>query len=59
MPGRDASIKELALGLFGLAALDGDDVLLGGDRDFFGRETGDRQSDLVAVFGEPFDVVGW
>src|SRR6202035_3348231 len=37
MPGRDASIKELALGLFGLAALDGDDVLLRGDRDFFGR----------------------
>ena len=27
MPGRDAPVKELALGLFGLAAFDGDDVL--------------------------------
>ena len=58
MPGGDSAIEELALGLFGLAAFDGDDVLLGGDRDFFGRETGDRQRDLVTVFGQPFDVVG-
>jgi hypothetical protein len=41
MPGRNA---ELALGLFGLAAFDADDVLLGGGRDLLGRETGDRQA---------------
>jgi hypothetical protein len=57
--GRDAAIQELALGFAGLAAFNGDDVMLDGDRDFIGRETRDRQRDLVAVFGEPFDVVGW
>ena len=34
MSGRDAAIQELALGFLGLAAFDGDDVLLCGDRDF-------------------------
>ena len=58
VPGRDAAIKELALGFLGLAAFDGDDVLLCSDRDFIGRETRDRQRDLVTVFGQPFDVVG-
>src|ERR1700730_14444821 len=58
MPGRDAPVKELALGLFGLAAFDGDDVLLGSDRDFVGRETRHSQRDLVAVLSQSFDVVG-
>jgi hypothetical protein len=31
VPGRDAPVKELALGLFGLAAFDSDDTLLGGN----------------------------
>jgi hypothetical protein len=39
MPGRDTPVKELALGFFGLSTFDGDDVLLGRDRDFVGRET--------------------
>ena len=58
VPGRDAPVEELALGLLGLAAFDRDDVLLGRDRDFVRRETRDRQRDLVTVFGQPFDVVG-
>ena len=56
--GRDAAIQELALGFLGLAAFDGDDVLLCSDRDFIGRETRNRQRDLVTVFREAFDVVG-
>ena len=56
--GRDAAIQELALGFLGLAAFDGDDVLLCSDRDFIGREARDRQRDLVTVFREAFDVVG-
>ena len=31
VPGRDTPVKELALGFLGLAAFDGDDVLLCGD----------------------------
>src|SRR5450631_153984 len=42
---------------FGLVAFDGDDVLLGGDRNLVLRETGDRQLDLVPVFGQPLNVV--
>ena len=56
--GRDTLVKELALGLLGLAAFDGDDILLCSDRDFIRRKTRDRQRDLVAVLGQPFDVVG-
>ena len=56
--GRDTPVKELAFGFLGLAAFDGDDVLLCSDRDFIRRETRDRQRDLVTVFGQPFDVVG-
>ena len=48
--GRDAAIQELALGFLGLAAFDGDDVLLCSDRDFIGREARNRQRDLVTVF---------
>ena len=40
--GRDAAIQEFALSFLGLAAFDGDDVLLCGDRDFIRRETRDR-----------------
>src|ERR1700755_2678791 len=40
VPGRDPPVKELALGLFSLAALDGDDVLFGGNGNFVRRETG-------------------
>ena len=58
VPGRDTAVQELALGLFRLVAFDRHDVLLGRDRDFVGREAGHRQRDLVAVFAEPFDVVG-
>ena len=58
VPGRDTAVQELALGLFGLVAFDRHDVLLGRDRNFVGREAGHRQRNLVAVFAEPFDVVG-
>jgi hypothetical protein len=58
MPGRNAPVKELALDLFGLAAFDRDDVLLGRDRDFVGRETRHRQRDLVAVLSQALDVIG-
>ena len=57
MPGRDAPVQELTTRLFGLVAFDGDDVLLGGDGNLIGRETRDRQRDLVSVFGQPLDVV--
>jgi hypothetical protein len=57
LPGRDTPVKELALGLFGLAALDGDDILFGGDRNLVRRETGNRQRYLVPVVGQTFDVV--
>src|SRR5882762_1452726 len=40
LSGRDAPVKEFTLGLFGLAAFDGDDVLLGRNRNLIGRETG-------------------
>jgi len=43
-PGRNTSVQELALGLLGLAALNGDDVLLGR---LIGRATGDCQRNLV------------
>jgi hypothetical protein len=56
--GRDTPAKELAFGFLGLAAFNGDDVLLCSDRDFIRRETRDRQRDLVTVFGQPFDVIG-
>ena len=36
MPGRDAPVQELAIGLFGLVAFDGDCVLLGGDGNLVG-----------------------
>src|SRR5205823_2376935 len=49
---------EFALGIFGLVALNGDHVLFGRDRNIIRRETGHRQRYLVAVFGQPFDVVG-
>ena len=58
VPGRDTAVQELALGLFRLVAFDRHDVLLGRDRDFVGRKAGHRERDLVAVFAEPFDVVG-
>ena len=58
VPGRDTAVQELALGLFRLVAFDRHDVLLGRDRNFVGREAGYRQRDLVAVFAQPFDVVG-
>jgi hypothetical protein len=58
VPGRDAAIQELALGFLGLAAFDGDDVLLCSDRDFIGRESRNCQRDLVTVLREAFDVVG-
>src|SRR6266566_7600607 len=57
LSGRNASVEEFTLGLFGLAAFDGDDVLLGRDRNLIGRETGNRHRDLVAILGKPFDVV--
>jgi hypothetical protein len=57
MPGRDAPVKEVTLGLLGLAAFNGDDVLLGSDGNLVGRETGDRQRDLVPVIRQTFDVV--
>jgi hypothetical protein len=57
VPGRDTPVKELALGLFALAAFKCDDILLGRNRYLVGRETGDRQSDLVTVVSQPFDVV--
>ena len=36
--GGNPSVQEFALGFLGLAAFDGDDVLLCSDRDFIGRE---------------------
>ena len=58
VPGRDTAVQVLAVRLFGLVAFDRHDVLLGGDRNFVGREAGHRERDLVAVFAEPFDVIG-
>lgn len=54
-PRRDALIKVLVLGLFDLAALDGQHILFGGDGDVLGSET--RQRNLVLIVTRPFDVV--
>ena len=54
---RNAAIDVFALGLVVLAAFDGDDVLLGRDRNLPERKARDRQRNLVAVFREPFDVM--
>ena len=48
MSGRNTPVEELALGLFGLAAFDGDDVLLGRNRNFVGRKPRDCQRDQVS-----------
>ena len=47
----------LALHLVGLAALDGNHVLFGRDRDFIGAKPAGKRN-LIAVLGETFDVVG-
>jgi hypothetical protein len=48
----------LALLLVGLAALDREHVLLGGDGHVVGREPCQRQRDLVLVLAGALDVLG-
>jgi len=52
------SVKKFAARIRGLAAFDRDHIVLGGDGNFLRREAGNRKRNLVAVFVEPFDVVG-
>src|SRR5437879_5279782 len=51
-------MQEGLLVLLGLAAFQGQRILLGRERDFVRREPGERHRNLEAVFVETFDVVG-
>jgi hypothetical protein len=51
-------VKKFAARIRGLAAFDRDYIVLGGDRNLLRGEAGNRKRNLVAVFVEPFDVVG-
>src|SRR5947207_4271196 len=58
-PRRNSLVEEFALLFFRLPAFHGQHALFRGDCDFIGRETGDRQRDLVAVFAQALDVARW
>src|SRR6185436_2929875 len=54
----DTLIQVFALAVLGLAAFDGHRVLLGGNGNLVGREAGDGERNLIAVFAQPLDIVG-
>src|SRR6476620_9570550 len=55
---RNTPVKVFTLGLLGLAAFDGNHVIFGRHRNLVRRKPGHRQRNLIAVVGEPFDIVG-